>query len=192
MRWCIGTQKLIYHFHYHLCTGQMNRGSNSPWIFSRKSWTGQSPVRWWDDIRAPYEGGAGSPSLLETPLVGTAKGSSSLSPWIRCTWPPQALGRRDPGSWAPQWPPLLMTSSLEIWSSSFWRRKWEPPAEPSSWSWLEGKDSGLKMSSGKRHHGFQFVNKQGFFGTHVFLHLQKRWLSHWENRYEIKQQTWGN
>ena len=140
---------LIYNFHYRLCTGQTNRGSNSAWIFSRKSRTGQSPVRWWDDIRAPYEGGAGSPSLLETPLDGTARGSSSLFPWIHCTWPPRALGRRDPGRWVPRWPPLLMTSSFEIWSSSFWRRKWEPPAEPSSWSWLEGKDSGLKMSSGK-------------------------------------------
>ena len=70
-------------------------------------------------------------------------------PWIHCEWPTRALGRRDPGRWAPRWLPLLMTSSSEIWFSSFWRRKWEPPAEPFWWSWLEGKDSGLRMSSGR-------------------------------------------
>lgn len=145
MRLCTGKPKLIYHSHYDPPTGQINRDSSSPWILGRKPWAGQGWVGWWDDIRAPREGGAGSPS----PLDGTARGSINFFPWIRCAQPPQALGRRDPGRWVPRWPPLLMTSSFKIWSSSLWRRKWEPPAETSSWSWLEGKDSGLKMRSGK-------------------------------------------
>lgn len=137
-------------------TKELNRGKNSPSLFSRKlSRAGpRKPcpgfrVCWWDDIRALHEGGADSPSLLETPLDGIARSSCSLFSWIPCQWPIWALGRRNPGTWVPQWPPLLMTSSSEIWSSIFWRGKWERPAEPSSWSWPEGKDSGLRMSSGR-------------------------------------------
>lgn len=142
--------QLIYCFHYNLHIGQMNwTNRKSPWIFSRNPWAGQGLMRWWGDIRALHEGGAGSPSLLETTLDGTTRGSSSLFPWIHRKLFLQALGRRDPGRWVPQWPPLLITSSFESWSSSSWKRKWEPPAEPSSWSWPEGKDSGWKMSSGK-------------------------------------------
>lgn len=109
-------------------------------------WHQSLPVRWHQSSSWRR---AGSPSLLETPIDGTGRSIRSFFPWILCKWPTRALGRRGPGRWVPQWSLLRMTSSFGIWFSIFWRRKWAPPAEPSSWSWHEGKDSGLKMSSGR-------------------------------------------
>lgn len=147
---------------------------------------------WWDDIRLFWRRGRLF-LLLETPPSDTAGAAAASFPWTHWEWPTWALGRRDPGRWVPWWLLLLRTSSSEIWSSSFWRRKWEPPAEPSSWSWLEGKDSGWRMSSGRTplvHLWVSFVNSS--------LESQEPWVSSqvgkrwWNQGTDLRQLVRGN
>lgn len=196
----IGKQKLISYFCYDLYIGQWAEGRQKFAINLQQEeyYQGRATLPWLQSLlmrwhQSPSEGGVDSSSLLETPLSDTAGAAAASFPWTPCEWPTRALGRRDPGRWVPQWLLLLRTSSSEIWSSSFWRRRWEPAAEPSSWSWLEGKDSGWRMSSGKTpliHLRVSFVNSTFVTqGPRVSSHVGKRW---WNQGTDLSQLVRGN
>lgn len=199
MRLCIGKAKLIYYSHYDAQTGQMNRDSSSPWILGRKLWAGQGWVGWWDDIRAPREGGAGSPSLLEIPLDGSARGSISFSHGsaVHSLLRPseeetQAGGCLDglPSSWhqVSKFGPL-----------HFGEENGNHPQKLPHGAGSKERIQGWKWAQ-VRHHEFQLANKQGFCERlwnprNLCFPLQTEEVmfpGNRENRYEIKEQIWGN
>lgn len=127
----------------------------------RKIWAGQGWVGWWDDIRAPHEGGAGSPSLLEIPLDGSARGSISFSHGsaVHSLLRPseeetQAGGCLDglPSSWhqVSKFGPL-----------HFGEENGNHPQKLPHGAGSKERIQGWKWAQ-VRHHEFQLVNKQGF------------------------------
>lgn len=121
-----------------------------------------------------------------------------LLPWIRCAQPqaPRKKRPRQVGASMASPPHDIKFQNLVLF---ILEKKMETTRRNFSWSWLEGKDSGLKWAQVR--HQFQLVNKQGFCErlwnprNLCFPSANRRGdvpRRNRENRYEIKEQIWGN